>query len=830
MPATPRTTTERSVASCLPYSQQIDEHTVITHEGDLTQTIRVHGLSFDTMGHKDLDSFNQQWFTALNNMARSPNVALWTHIEHRRVRYDTGGVVYDNAFSTQFAREYDAKFEKEKLFLTELFVSPVYRLAANKADRMSIRMAKKNSDSMVELREKAREEMNKVSMQLMSTLKRYHPRRLGTYTAPNGDLCTRIGEFYCHLLNNTTRQIELQRTTLSQNIQTSYLNFGTETLEIEGPARSQYAAVLTLVAPYGGENPDLKVFEELLSAPFEFTLSQSITVMPFDKADSSLKAQYNKIKSTSGNEDQLKEIADARKNLQANKFSMLEHEFILVIYGDTVKELNDNVNSAVTTLNRKSMLTSREKGGALIATFMSIMPANFKYGRMRAMPISSKNFSKFFPIHNHPTGNARGSQWGPPVMLMKTAAGSPYFFNFHVSRNRLEEQGVKLDYAEEAPSRDETGAGGKRKKKPKELGNYQIIGRSGGGKTVLKTALRAMSRRIVTQTEGRRLKSFIWDKDYGEEIAIRALGGKYFRIAAGKPTMMNMFWMDPTPENIQMIYKVMVWNAQFESTYRLTNRDTQDLLHSIKRVFSLDMKDRRYRRVTDALANHEDDSLYNSLLRWCYDGPYAWILDSPSDNFDLKGADTFGFDMTNFLDIPEARTPILTYVNHRIAQEADGSPFIIDIAEAWRALKDPMLQAFIEDQGKTIRKQNGVMGLDTQEPSDISKSPLGSTLLSQFPTQLILPNNQAEAADYIDGLHLTPREFHLVQNTEEGTGQFLVKKGAESVLVRMDLSGMDDMLAVLSGDKTNVEIMHEVMREVGEDPADWLPIFLKRRV
>lgn len=31
---------ERSVASCLPYSQQIDEHTVVTHEGDLTRPSR----------------------------------------------------------------------------------------------------------------------------------------------------------------------------------------------------------------------------------------------------------------------------------------------------------------------------------------------------------------------------------------------------------------------------------------------------------------------------------------------------------------------------------------------------------------------------------------------------------------------------------------------------------------------------------------------------------------------------------------------------------------------------------------------------------------------
>ena len=95
---------------------------------------------------------------------------------------------------------------------------------------------------------------------------------------------------------------------------------------------------------------------------------------------------------------------------------------------------------------------------------------------------------------------------------------------------------------------------------------------------------------------------------------------------------------------------------------------------------------------------------------------------------------------------------------------------------------------------------------------------------------MLLPNGEAEQTDYIDGLKLTPREFHLIKHTEENSGQFLLKKGAESVLVKMDLSGMDDMLAILSASLDNVEVMHSVISEVGPDPALWVPIFLKRRV
>lgn len=830
----PTTKSERSVAGCLPYAQQIDEHTVLTHEGDLTQTIEVQGLSFETIGHRELDSLNQQWFSAINNLARSPNVALWTHVERRRVRYDLSGIGYDNPLSADFAQQYARRFDGEQQFVNRLFVSPVYRLVGNRVDRASIRLARRESEAMKTLRLRARDELAKLSAQLMASLKRYHPRRLGTY-AQQEALCSRSAGFYARLLNHSERHIRLGAQELSQALPSAALNFGAETVEIEGASGSHFAAVLTLVAPYRAEQLDVKVFDGLLSASFEFVLSQSATVMAFDRADALLKTQYNKIRSTSDNEEQLQEVAAARTQLQAGKFSMFEHELILVVYGDSIRDLNENVNAAVTLLDQKSMNTSRERGGALICTYFSTLPGNFHYGRIRAMPISSKNFSKFFPMHNHPRGNAQGSQWGAPIALLKTAAGGPYFFNFHVSRNRLLEQGIRLDYGHEG-GRDRAGADAPDrpdaslpKAHRKELGNYKIIGRSGGGKTVLKLALRLLARKQA-MAGGKPLKVFSFDKDYGEEICIRAMGGRYFRIAGGEPTGMNPFSLPPTAENISVILSILSWNAQFDGKYQMTHRDEEDLLRSIRQVYELEPRHRRYARVRDALPTHRENSLYQALGRWCDDGAFAWVLDNAQDRFDLSEAHTFGFDMTNFLDIEEARTPILRYLTHKIAQHASGAPHIIDIAEAWRALKDPLMQTFIENKGKTIRKEDGVIGLDTQEPGDISRSPLGSTLLSQFPTQLLLPNGEAEEADYIDGLKLTPREFHLIKHTPENSGQFLLKKGAESVLVQMDLSGMDDMLSVLSASLDNVEVMHAAMAEVGTDPLRWLLLFLQRRV
>ena len=72
------------------------------------------------------------------------------------------------------------------------------------------------------------------------------------------------------------------------------------------------------------------------------------------------------------------------------------------------------------------------------------------------------------------------------------------------------------------------------------------------------------------------------------------------------------------------------------------------------------------------------------------------------------------------------------------------------------------------------------------------------------------------------------REFNLLKNTDPGTRYFLVKQGKDVVVARIDLSGMDDVIGVLSGRAETVSVLDQVRAEVGDDPEVWLPIFTKR--
>jgi type IV secretion system protein VirB4 len=85
-------------------------------------------------------------------------------------------------------------------------------------------------------------------------------------------------------------------------------------------------------------------------------------------------------------------------------------------------------------------------------------------------------------------------------------------------------------------------------------------------------------------------------------------------------------------------------------------------------------------------------------------------------------------------------------------------------------------------------------------------------------------------SDYVDGFHLTNTEFRLIkEELAPESRRFLVKQGHNSVVAELDLGGFDDALTVLSGRTETVELLDRIREEVGDDPAQWLPVFHAER-
>lgn len=859
----PSNSKEQTASKYIPYVAPLDDYTCSTVDWDVVRTIQVQGIPFETMAGSMLNGLIEQLFATFNNMgaSRANRVALWTHLVRRKIKYDFSGIEYDNFLSRELNKQYGKRLAATDFYTNELYISPVYRPAASDAERLAQRFVKR-PEQRRSVHAVALEEIGHITDQLMVSLKRYHPTLLGTKEDAEGNLLADYAQLYARILNGGhSPALAVNRYPVGYGIQRSDISFEGDVAIIDRQDSTRYAAILTLKAPYSMEQIKPSILHGLYRLDCEFVLSQSLTFMHKAMAGRFLSRQLEHVRSTSANEDQMRELAKAISDLENDKFAMGEHEFILCLYGDSLAELNDAVHMALGAFEEKSLEVVRETRGTLITSYFGMLPGNFRMKRPRAQPISTANFASFFPMHNYVTGSAAGSQWGMPIAMLKTNGQSPYFFNYHVSRQVLKEQGIQLEYeadddeqtadeetleivdaveVEDDDPADDAGEAAaelpvegrpRRRRQRKDSANYIAIGPNGAGKTVVQCLLRALARK--TQIRRGPYRSFTFDRDCGQEIFICGLGGRYFRFLKNQPTGINLFSLENNERNRFFIFSMAKWCAAQGGgdggSYFVTPADERELMAAIAEVYELTEEKRRWSRITDTLRNPQ---LKEAMSRWVAGGAYAWVLDSKEDRFDLTVANDFGFDMTEFLDDDLARTPILRYLRYKIKLHAPGRPHSVELDEASVALKDPLLrQEFIEDDARRIRKQEGLIGLGVQDASDITEGPLKGVLTTQFPTLLIFPNVQADRAAFVDGLKLTEQEFYQVRvGMHDKPGSFLLKRGIESVVVQLDLSGMDDMLAVLSGSADNLPVMRSLISQLGDKPEVWLPEFFKRRL
>ena len=252
-------------------------------------------------------------------------------------------------------------------------------------------------------------------------------------------------------------------------------------------------------------------------------------------------------------------------------------------------------------------------------------------------------------------------------------------------------------------------------------------------------------------------------------------------------------------------------------------------LVSVAAVMRLPREDRSLDALRTMLGMADAGGIGARLEKWTSRGAMGWVFDNAADEMTLD-ARFIGFDMTDFLDNAEIRAPLMLYLFHRIDKMLTGERTIIAIDEFWKALQDEAFRGFAQDGLKTYRKRNAMMVFATQSPADALKSDIAHSILEQVATQVMLPNPKGARRDYVEGFSLTEAEYQLIrEELSPESRKFLVKQGHDSVVVELDLTGLDDELAVLSGRAETTSIAVAAAAEFGPDPAAWLPVFHKRR-
>lgn len=798
---------ELSVARQIPYVAHVAHGLIKTQAGDFVQVFRLCGASFESADDETLNSWHERLNITWRNIA-SPNVALWTHVLRRRERAAAATAVNATGFAADLAQKYRDRLADETLMANELYLALIYRpvtgTATTAASRLLSRAARESEHVVLG---DAIEICEKLGQAVRASLARYEPERLGIYD--KGPRCySSLLEFFGILINGEWQAMPVPRAPLNEVVATTRPLFGSEVIEYRQPTATRLGAFLGIK-----EYPtptSVGMYNALLSAPFEFVLTQSFSFLTKGTAQGLLQRQYNRMANAGDFAvSQAEELKDALDALTANEFVMGDHHLTLQVLtpasdarsaaqGFLLKCLNDDVALARTMLADCGMTVAREDL-ALEAAFWSQLPGCFSL-RPRKAPITSRNFAAMVPWHNHPTGRAAGNHWGNALALLITSARSPYYFSLHASDPHDPDGGSR-----------------------KDTGHTFICGPTGSGKTVFIGFL-------ISMLAGREATQVVFDKDQGLEILVRAVGGVYLPLRPRETTGFNPLQLDPTPVNVEFLTAWLRMLAR--GSEPLTPREQADLEQALRGTLALERPARRLSRLLEFTDPTRADGIHARLARWCCSagGDHAWVFDNATDSVvpQIAGHATIGFDVTHLLTNELIRGPVNRYLFHLVEQLLDGRRLVCWVDEFSNALADPDFEHFADNAPKTWRKLNGVLCAATQAASGVLSSSIARTIVEQTATKVFFPNPEADAQDYVDGFGLTEREFKLIkEQLEPGSRMFLVKQGHDSVVCALDLKGFDAELAVISGRRSSVDEMHRIMRAVGEVPDQWLPIFQK---
>lgn len=776
---------ERSGEIYLPYVGHVAEQAILLRDGAVMAMGHVDGTTFELEEPQMRNARLRNLNTLFRNIA-DDNVTICTHL----IRHPDVPELPQAAFGSDFAAELDRTYRdrvlNSRLFRNDYFVSLVVtpRNVLGKAGSRIARFRKGPASSADAAVLRTLEDVWQV---LANGLEAYGIRRLGLREKADV-MFTEIGEALRLIISCSWMPVPVVSGSLGASIYTDRVICGQRGFEIRAPGKSRVGTIFSFREYPGKTRPGM--LNTVLSTDFPLVLSQSYCFLTRAQAHGRLAMKSSQMSSAGDKAlSQIDGLAEAEDALASNEFVMGAHHLSLAVYADDLEQLGDRAARARARLTDAGSVVVQE-GIGMEAAFWSQLPGNNAW-RTRPGAITSRNFAGFSSLDNFPSGKQQG-HWGAALARFRTNGGTAYDYVPHVD----------------------------------DVGMTAIFGPIGSGKTTFLMFLLAMLEQSMAERGG---AVIFFDKDRGGELLVRATGGTYLVLRRGEPSgLAPLRGLQDTAAARDFLREWVTGLIEGDGNGGISSEEARRLERGIARQLSYEPGMRSLAGLREFLLHGPAEGAGTRLERWCRGNALGWAFDGDSDDVCLTASIT-GFDMTHFLDYEEVCAPAAAYLLHRVASVVDGRRFVMACDEFRAYLLNPMFAAVVDKFLLTVRKNNGMLILATQQPEHVLESKLGSSLVAQCMTKILYPSPTADRAAYIDGLKCTEGEFKAVrEDMALGKRRFLLKRESGSVICEFDLSSMRDYVAVLSGRANTVRFAEKLRRELGEEPSAWLGHFMAR--
>lgn len=827
---------EADAPDFIPYACHFDDHTLLTKNGELMQTIKVTGFSFESVHAEDDTplSVRDAIRDAIVNTIELDGFALWFHTIRRQ--HDLSHVgEFNNFYANQLNDDWNAENRWDKKFINEVYVTIIHEgQALNftdiKAFFRSIYFPAEFRHRMNYL-EGANEHLHIISKQILDLLGSYGARRLKIVRNPDGLYYSQLLRFLGKIVNLDETNIPVTPIDISETLASHKTFFGNNTIKVIGHTGQHYGAILTIKEYH---NIALKAVDQFLQQNHEFIVTEIFDFVNQDEALEKFKSQEDFYRISE--EKKLPKISGLTDILDSDtgrKTDFGEHQISILMLGNSLEEMESATSDAVKAFNNLGIVVIREDI-MMEDCYWAQLPGNFEFCK-RMSPIATRHIAGYCSLYNFPAGRISNNHWGEAVTVFSTAHNTPYFFNFHYEEN----------------------------------GHSFIIGPYNSGKTVLLNFLIAQSMKFSPRL-------FYLDRNQNSAVFIGALGGKYTqltRLDEGADIRFNPLKIEHTEKHYNFLILFFTFLITPDHT-KLSKKQKIKITKAVDYTFSLPMEERRLSNIIPQFWSAEDDgnelgtiddekiqqneggardlgSLLNDdeqsadesadifqdstekfddirtvweKMSACFgDGDYAHLFDNPEDTFDPHEHTMFGFDLTQIVQDNFMLASVTHYLMFRINTTLDGTPTLLVMDEAWDLLKSSALSHNIEHWLAELRMKNAIAIFATESVDGAEKSPITPILAERIKTKIFLPNGDANEQGYEHVFGLSHEEFELLLSMDPYYREFLLIHDIDAVIGRLNLKNLPFHLSVLSATIDELNAFYDVVEYYGNTPENWLP-------
>ncbi|WP_163881711.1 VirB4 family type IV secretion/conjugal transfer ATPase [Rhizobium laguerreae] len=776
--------TERSGEIYLPYVGHLSDKAVLLEDGAIMAMAHVRGLPFELEDVAIRNARCRAFNTLLRNIA-DDNVSICAHLVRHNDVPSPPARQFRSTFSGSLSEAYEQRVLLGNLFRNDHFLTLIV-YPRSTVGKFRGRFFKRYEGKEVDLASQARnlEDLWHITA---GALDAYGLRRLGI-REKDGVIFSEIAEALRLIMTCRLTPVPMVSGSLGASIYTDRVICGKRAVEIRAPGDS-YVGSMFSFREYPAKTTT-GMLHPLLSTNFPLVLSQSFSFLTRAQAHAKLSLKSSQMTSSGDKAvSQITELAEAEDALASNEFVMGSHHLSLCVYADDLNSLADRAASARTRLAESGAVIVQE-GIGMEAAYWAQLPGNTKW-RTRPGAITSRNFAGLVSFENFPSGTNSG-HWGNAVARFRTNGGTPFDYVPHEN----------------------------------DVGMTAIFGPVGKGKTTLMTFILAMLEQSMVERNG---AIVFFDKDRGGELLVRATGGTYLALRRGAPSgLAPLRGLENTSASRDFLREWMVALIENDGRGAISSEEVRRLDRGITRQLSFEPAMRSIAGLREFLLHGPSEGAGARLERWCRGSALGWAFDGEIDEVKLDASIT-GFDMTQLLEYEEVCAPAAAYLLHRVGSVVDGRRFVMSCDEFRFYLLNPQFAAVIDKFLLTVRKNNGLLILATQQPEHVLESPVGASLVAQCMTKIFYPSPTADRSAYIDGLKCTEGEFQAIrEHMAIGSRKFLLKRESGSVVCEFDLAEMREYVAVLSGRANTVRFADQLRDKYGEAPGAWIDKFMAR--